>query len=141
MTKLVFYEKPGCVGNRRQQFLLRSQGISFTALDLLSESWSAERLRPFFAKLPVTEWFNATAPRVKSGEIAIDSVPGKQAIDLMISDPILIRRPLLELGSLKQSGFVSGVVLDALGISLNPMQNLQNCPMRGEDPMICEAPR
>ncbi|MEL0583991.1 MAG: hypothetical protein AAES65_03795 [Candidatus Thiodiazotropha sp. (ex. Lucinoma kazani)] len=57
----------------------------------------------------------------------------------MISDPILIRRPLLELGSLKQSGFASGVVLDALGVSLNPLHPLQDCPMQDESPMICEA--
>jgi len=35
----------------------------------------------------------------------------------------------LDLGSLKQSGFVAGPVLDALGVELDASQNLQDCPM------------
>ncbi|MEJ2694079.1 MAG: ArsC/Spx/MgsR family protein [Candidatus Thiodiazotropha sp.] len=128
-AELVFYEKPGCVGNGMQKSLLRSLGIRFEVRDLLSHPWTAELLRAYFGKTPVTEWFNNSAPSVKSGEIAIDSLTEAQALDLMLLDPILIRRPLLELGSLMQSGFVAGPVLDALGVELDASQNLQDCPM------------
>jgi nitrogenase-associated protein len=126
---LVFYEKPGCVGNGMQKSLLRSRGISFEVRDLLSHPWTADLLRAYFGKTPVAEWFNNSAPRVKSGEIAIDRLTEAQALDLMLLDPILIRRPLLDLGLLKQSGFVAGPVLDALGVELDASQNLQDCPM------------
>jgi hypothetical protein len=36
---------------------------------LLTAAWKIETLRPFLGDLPVAEWFNYTAPRIKSGEI------------------------------------------------------------------------
>lgn len=137
MPELVFYEKPGCIGNGMQKSLLRSQGISFEVRDLLSHPWTAASLRAYFAATPVPEWFNNSAPAVKSGEIAIDSLSEAEALALMLQDPILIRRPLLELGDLKQSGFVAGAVLDALEVDLDPTQNLQDCPMDTGQP-VCE---
>lgn len=128
MADLVFYEKPGCVGNARQKSLLRKQGVAFQVRDLLRERWTAERLRAFFGANPVAEWFNPSAPRVKSGELRIESMGEREALDLMLREPILIRRPLLELGGMKQSGFLPGPVLDALGIDLHQVENLQDCP-------------
>jgi nitrogenase-associated protein len=140
MAELVFYEKPGCVGNRMQQSLLRGQGVGFVVRDLLSEPWSAARLRTYFAEKPVAEWFNTTAPAVKSGDIPIGELNEQQALALMVADPILIRRPLLELGELRQSGFVKGPVLEALGVILNPAENLQECPMADGASIVCEGP-
>jgi hypothetical protein len=42
--------------------------------NLLTEVWTAERLRLFFEELPVAEWFNRAAPGVKSGDIKTVSV-------------------------------------------------------------------
>jgi nitrogenase-associated protein len=139
MTDLVFYEKPGCVGNGMQKSLLQRQGIRFEVRDLLSQSWSAASLRPFFLDMPVANWFNGSAPKVKSGEIPILKLSEADALEMMIDDPILIRRPLLELGSLRQSGFVAGPVLDALSVTLDETENLQDCPMETTE-QICEAP-
>jgi nitrogenase-associated protein len=139
MTDLVFYEKPGCVGNGMQKSLLRGQGVRFEVRDLLTHPWSAENLRPFFLDMPVAAWFNASAPKVKSGEIAVQALSEAEALEMMIVDPILIRRPLLALGSLRQSGFTMGPVLDALGVVLDEKQNLQDCPMDSAEP-VCEAP-
>jgi nitrogenase-associated protein len=140
MAKLVFYEKPGCIGNLRQQKLLRSQGIEFVVRDLINETWSAQRLRPYFEDKPVMQWFNTTAPRVKSGEFSIEALSEPQALALMVDDPILIRRPLLECGDLRQSGFEAGSVLSALGVVLNSTEKLQDCPMRDEPSVTCEGP-
>ncbi|MES9971681.1 MAG: ArsC/Spx/MgsR family protein [Candidatus Thiodiazotropha sp.] len=140
MTDLVFYAKPGCVGNLRQQKELRSQGVSFVVRDLISEPWSEQQLRPFFCDKPVVEWFNTTAPRVKSGELAIDELSEVDALALMIDDPILIRRPLLALGEQRQSGFEAGPVLQALGVVLDATENLQECPMQDEATVTCEGP-
>lgn len=129
MDDLIFYEKPGCVGNQRQQALLRSQGVSFQVEDLLAQPWTAETLRPFFAGKPVAAWFNASAPKVKSGEINIHAVDEAQALAMMSVEPLLICRPLLHWKGLRQSGFTPGPVLDALGVRLEPKQDLQSCPM------------
>lgn len=137
MTELVFYEKPGCVGNRMQKSLLRSQGVGFQVRDLLSHPWTAESLRAFFADKPVAEWFNNSAPQVKSGEIPVNSLTEEQALKLMLQEPILIRRPLMELGDIRQSGFVAGPVIEALEVVLDPQENLQDCPMDAAQP-VCE---
>jgi nitrogenase-associated protein len=133
-SELIFYEKPGCIGNARQQSLLRSQGIAFEVRDLINHPWSAESLRTFFGGTPVAQWFNSSAPRVKSGQIPIDSLTQAQALELMLRDPLLIRRPLLELGRVRQSGFVQGPVLEALQVVLDPAESLQDCPMDGAQP-------
>jgi nitrogenase-associated protein len=69
MAKVIFYEKPGCGGNARPKALLVSSGHELDVRNLLAEPWTAERLQPFFGSRPVAEWFNASAPRVKSGEM------------------------------------------------------------------------
>lgn len=140
MTELIFYEKASCIGNLKQQKLLRSQGFDFVVRDLIIEPWSAERLRPYFEDKPVAQWFNTTAPRVKSGELSIDNLNEAEALTLMVEDPILIRRPLLEFGDLRQSGFETGSVLKALGVVLNPAEKLQDCPMQDEPAVKCEGP-
>ena len=129
MSWLVFYEKPGCIGNRQQKALLASQGVEFVVRDLLSEPWSRDRLRTFFGDLPVAEWFNTSAPAVKSGELNIHDCSDIEALRMMLADPLLIRRPLMQLGEVRQSGFVEGPVLDALGVVLQSNQDLQSCPM------------
>ncbi|HSO84783.1 hypothetical protein [Thiocapsa sp.] len=53
MSSVLFYEKPGCLSNVRQKALPASLGHRLTVRDLLAEPWTAERLRPFFADLPV----------------------------------------------------------------------------------------
>ena len=137
MGVLVFYGKPGCVGNGMQQSLLRSQGVEVAVRDLLSHPWTAESLRGYFGETPVCEWFNGSAPRVKSGEIAIGNLSEGEALVLMLQEPLLIRRPLLELGELRQAGFSAGPVLDALEVVLDPGERLQDCPLRDALP-VCE---
>lgn len=136
MAELLFYEKPGCFGNRRQKALLASYCIRLKVLDLLTESWTAERLRPFFGNKPVSSWFNQSAPVVKSGELPISSVDEQTALNWMIDDPLLICRPLLDLDGIKQSGFVPGPVLEQLGIELEDERDLQNCP-KTELALVC----
>jgi nitrogenase-associated protein len=139
MDELVFYEKPDCVGNGMQKSLLSRQGVRYTVRDLLTHPWTEETLRPYFGGKPVAEWFNSSAPRVKSGEIPISRLSEREALAMMLEEPILICRPLLELGGIRQSGFLPGPVLDALGIRLEPEANLQDCPMGTAQP-VCEDP-
>ncbi len=137
MIELVFYEKPGCIGNGMQKSLLSSQGVKYKVRDLLSQPWTAEALRPFFGDKPVAEWFNTSAPQVKSGEIPVDQLSETEALETMLQSPILIRRPLMELGEIRQSGFVPGPVIEALQVELDPQENLQDCPMDATQP-VCE---
>jgi nitrogenase-associated protein len=96
MTHLVFFEKPGCGGNARQRALLRSAGHTLERRNLLSTRWTADALLAFLAPLPVTEWFNRAAPRIKNGEVQPEAQTAQSALALLLAEPLLIRRPLMQ---------------------------------------------
>lgn len=131
MNDVVFYEKPGCTGNRQQQAVLRDLGCRLDIRNLLSESWTVERLRPFLAEKSVPEWFNMNAPKVKSGEIELHALDESEAMALLLAEPLLICRPLLQYGEARQAGFGAGPVLDALHLSPGPESDLHSCPESG----------
>lgn len=93
---VVFYEKPGCASNARQKRALQAAGCDVRAHDLLREPWTAARLRAFLEPLPVAQWFNPAAPPVKSGQINPAALTAEAALALLLDEPLLIRRPLIE---------------------------------------------
>jgi nitrogenase-associated protein len=115
VATIVFYQKPGCRTNARQKAMLEAAGHAVVAKDLLTEPWTAERLLGFFAGTPVTSWFNPAAPRVKSGEVDPATMDGTAALALMLRDPLLIRRPLVEADGEKCAGFDREPVTALLG--------------------------
>ncbi len=122
-----FYEKPGCVNNTKQKKLLEEYGHTVEAHSLLTERWTASTLRPFFGNMPVSEWFNLSAPRIKSGEISPDDFDEDTAIAAMIDEPLLIRRPLIDAEFELASGFDNPLVEKLLGIKAD-ISHLQSCP-------------
>lgn len=146
MADLNFYEKPGCINNRKQQEILRQLGHTIRAIDLLTTPWTPERLRPFFAAKLVTEWFNYTAPRIKSGEVDPATLDETTALTAMAADPLLIRRPLIECAAGQCSGFDDNPVLQALGVYDNDIPaGIETCPKSHAAspciyPPIAEAP-
>lgn len=130
MAHVIFYEKPGCVNNTKQKALLIAAGHSVEAHNLLTTPWTAKRLRSFFGSLSVKDWFNVTAPRVKSGEIIPSELNEETALALMVEDPILIRRPLMQVGDLLTVGFNLEQVNTWLPLTaINPpFQDLETCP-------------
>lgn len=46
-----------------------------------------------------------TAPAIKSGIISVDTLSEQEAIEAMIADPLLIRRPLMDIEGRKICGF------------------------------------
>lgn len=105
MATVVFYEKPGCINNTRQKAWLAASGHRVEARNLLHEPWTAMRLRVFFSTLPTAEWFNMSAPRIKAGEVQPDQLDADTALQLMLRDPLLIRRPLMEVDGECRTGF------------------------------------
>jgi nitrogenase-associated protein len=95
MSHLVFFEKPGCGGNARQRAALQAAGHTLERRNLLTAHWTAEALFAFLAPLPVPQWFNRAAPRIKSGEVVPEALDAEAALALLIAEPLLIRRPLM----------------------------------------------
>ncbi len=115
MAHVLFYEKPGCGTNARQKALLEQAGHRVEARSLLTEPWTGARLRSFFGSTPVASWFNPAAPRIKAGEVSPEALDGDAALALMLDDPLLIRRPLVEADGARCAGFDRAPVTDLLG--------------------------
>lgn len=121
MAHLIFYEKPGCAGNARQRALLEEAGHTLDRRDLLAVEWTTARLLDFFGGRPVAEWFNRAAPRVKSGEVVPEELSAERALALMLGDPLLIRRPLMEReDGAKLVGFDTAQVDGFVGLAPDP---------------------
>lgn len=127
MAKAVFYEKPGCANNLRQKKLLQEKGLQLEAKNLLTEPWTAAKLIAFFNGLPVNAWFNQNAPLIKSGQLRLDMLSEKEAIECMLLDPILIRRPLIEIGGRRIVGFETEQINMLCEDSIDTGASMENC--------------
>ena len=128
MAVITFYEKPGCIANRRQKALLEASGHVLYVHNLLTAVWTVEGLRPFFAGLPVAEWFNRSAPAVKAGEVVPEAMSATEALTAMVADPLLIRRPLMRVGEEMRAGFDTAQVRDWIGLAEDETPVGDSCP-------------
>lgn len=139
MVTIVFYEKPGCINNTKQKALLIAAGHEVQARNLLTEPWTIARLRLFFGTLPIADWFNRAAPAIKSGAVIPESLDAETALVMMVQNPLLIRRPLMQVGKQQSVGFDIEAVDDWIGLQsikrTQPaithalkQQDLQTCP-------------
>lgn len=127
MAVITFYEKPGCKNNTLQKKILKDAGYILHERDLLSENWTPERLRPFFASKQVSEWFNPSAPRIKSGEVMPEHMHADQALAMMVADPLLIRRPLMVTESHYLCGFDPDEVTAMLTRITRKLGDVESC--------------
>ena len=127
MVHVVFYAKPGCKGNARQVRVLRSAGHDVDVRDLLSEPWTEASLRSFFGARPAAEWFNRSAVRVKSGEIVPEGLSEEEAMALLLEDPALIRRPLIEAEGQRQAGWEPERIAGRIGLGSAMSPGKEGC--------------
>jgi nitrogenase-associated protein len=147
MALVTFYEKPGCGTNRKQKAMLAAAGHALDERNLLAEPWTSARLLGFFGDTPVASWFNPAAPRVKSGEVDPMALGPDEAIALMLAEPLLIRRPLIEAEGRRCAGFDKEPVLSLLGQTegLDAAQGCSRpagppCPSPSEKALAEKAP-
>lgn len=116
MAQITFYEKPGCIANRKQKALLNASGHDLELRNILTEDWTPETLRPFFGSHPVSHWFNRSAPAVKSGAVIPEEMDENAAVVAMCADPLLIRRPLMQSDGERRCGFDTDDVRAWIGL-------------------------
>jgi nitrogenase-associated protein len=105
MAEVIFYVKNDCPANAKQKAQLEAAGHTVIARDLLAEAWTPESLRPYFNDRPVEEWFNRFAPAVRSKAVMPADLDETAALQAMVADPELIRRPLIQVGDEREFGF------------------------------------
>lgn len=134
MAEVIFYEKPGCITNARQKALLRASGHTLEVRDLLGHPWQIDELAVFFAGCEPTECFNPSAPAVKTGKVVPEALTMEQALALMIADPLLIRRPLLQVGEQRRAGFDATHIAAWIGLNdaRAQRQDLVSCAQNDE---------
>jgi nitrogenase-associated protein len=136
---VTFYEKPGCGTNARQKQALKAAGHELVVRDLLSTPWTPQALLAFLEPLPVAAWFNPVAPRLKSGEIDPQALDPQAALMLLAAEPILIRRPLIEVAGKRYVGFDEAVARALLQAEPVDAEGLEGCS-RAEHAAPCPAP-
>ncbi len=142
MADIIYYTKIGCMTSTKQIDLLRQSGHEVEVRDLLAKEWQPEELLSFFGDLPVKCWFNPNSPRVKCGEIDPLAHDATAALELMLADHLLIRRPLMVSGGKKCCGFDPETLHAWIGLSapdeaMARSGDLQSCshpPSPGEPP-------
>jgi nitrogenase-associated protein len=131
MTDILFYEKPGCGGNARQRAALEAAGHTLQRRNLLTAPWTRASLLEFLAPLPVPDWFNRAAPRIKGGEVQPDALSAEDALVLLLAEPLLIRRPLMQRSDnlSRHVGFDTPAVHAWVGLGTNPASpaSLEGC--------------
>lgn len=130
MAKVIFWEKPGCKGNARQKEILLASGHQLDVRNLLTELWTVEQLLRFFRNRPVVEWFNPSNPMVKAGEIDPSEINREEALAMMMNEPLLIVRPLMQVGNERLAGFDTEQVHNWIGLNLETVgpRDPKNCP-------------
>lgn len=127
MAKMIFYEKPGCINGGKQKKILEAAGNVLSCVNILEQKWSRARILPYVAgKLP-EQMMNYTAPRIKKGEVIPENLSFDEAIELMTEDPILIRRPLIEVDGLFIQGFDDELLGPYLG-EWDGSEDVLTCP-------------
>ena len=128
MATIIFYEKPGCANNTRQKKLLMAAAHHVIAKNIQKEAWTEQSLRPFFGKLPVKDWFNSNAPDIKYSEIDPNAQSEAQALELMLNNPLLIRRPLMHIDDVFIAGFDQELLDHWIGLkTLDTITALESC--------------
>lgn len=125
--KIIFYEKPGCVGNKRQKKILQDCGYELEVKNMLSEPWTKERLLEFFVGQLGHAIVNESAPAIKNGEINLSVLDKDALIALMLENPILIKRPLMAFEEKKLCGFDTMQVSEMLGVEQSRLQQASTC--------------
>ncbi len=148
MAKIIFFEKTGCINNNKQKELLRLAGHTVTAVNLLTHRWDYEQLVDFFQNYPVPSWFNVMAPEIRDGLIDPKMLTEAEAMQLLIQNPLLIRRPLMQIGSSNIVGFDVEKLSEL--IELAPVKNIAQgldliqsdfgtCPAKQSTKIICDS--
>jgi arsenate reductase len=99
--KITVYEKPTCTKCREMDRLLRENGVSFEKVNNYLEPLSKAKLRELLGKLGMRprELLRTSEPIYRELGIGKGEFSDEQIIALMVENPDLIQRPIVERGS------------------------------------------
>ena len=98
---ITVYQKPTCTTCRQVYAALRDAGVDFEAVDYYTDPIPKAKLRQLLAKMGMSpgELLRTKEPRYKELRLAERQLSDDELIDLMVENPDLIQRPIVEKGS------------------------------------------
>jgi|SRR5690606_19597874 len=101
MSKITVYEKPTCTTCRKVAKAFSDQGIDFQKVNYYSEPFNKTLLKSLLSKMKMkpSELIRTKDDAYKKLKSKIDKLSEEEIIDLMIKNPDLIQRPIVEKGN------------------------------------------
>ena len=101
MASLVIYQKPTCTTCRQVYAALKESGVDFKSVDYYLDPIPETKLRQLLKKMGIKprELLRTKEPIYKSLRLGERELTDDQLIDLMVRNPDLIQRPIVEKGS------------------------------------------
>ncbi|WP_010238229.1 ArsC/Spx/MgsR family protein [Clostridium arbusti] len=140
MSNIIFYTKPGCRGGVRQKALLVASGHNVEERSILEEKWTPDTLKDYLQGMEVKDWYNKNATAVKAGTVIPGALPEKETLELLCSDPLLIKRPLMKIGDKLIAGFDTDYVGKFIELHNVPDEDLTQCQSHSKID-VCKVPQ
>jgi len=99
--KITVYQKPTCTTCRQVYKALKESGVDFDAVDYYVDPIPKDTLRSLLKKMRLSprELLRRNEPIYKEHGLAERELSDSELIDLMVSHPDLIQRPIVEKGA------------------------------------------
>jgi arsenate reductase (glutaredoxin) len=98
---IVIYQKPTCTTCRQVHAALKESGVDFDAVNYYVDPIPKAKLKELLRKMRMSprDLLRAKEPIYKTLKIADRDLTDDEIVDLMVSHPDLIQRPIVEKGS------------------------------------------
>lgn len=101
MAKIIVYQKPTCTTCRQVYAALKQSGVDFDAVDYYTDPIPKAKLKELLRKsgMKARDLLRAKEPIYKSLKLGERDLSDDDIIDLMVRNPDLIQRPIVEKGN------------------------------------------
>jgi len=101
MAKITIYQKPTCTTCRQVHAALKNSGVDFDAVDYYLDPIPRTKLIELLRKMGMKphELLRTKEPIYRDLKISQRQLSDDQVVDLMVSHPDLIQRPIVEKGA------------------------------------------
>jgi len=106
--KPTFYDKKTCGTCKKAQAYLNDNHVAFQVVDIINAPPSREQLEKFIDADDVKAYLNSRSAIYRDMKLGQNLPDKKKAIELMLQDPNLIKRPFIVRGDVGSFGFNAG---------------------------------
>ena len=104
--KPTFFDKSTCGTCKKAKTYLHENKVDFEVVDIINEPPTRKQLDQFIDENDVKPFLNSRSAIYREMKLGQNLPDKKTAIDLMLKDPNLIKRPFIVRGDVGSFGFV-----------------------------------